>query len=283
MTGGLDVDRGGKGTGSTPGNVPEVGRSLTFSRSAGGLRIVEGETLILAAPTSKALIEMAFALGTSNPLAVDKGESFDFLLTDADKAPLLDAMEPSESLVDWLYEHGIEDVVPISEPLLDSGNRIDGSAWGWYLTESGWIFAPLGEPEVLASADAWMSASMTGAVLGTGIWCWGTTILYWRTDDSDTAEYRIEYGTSDWDVFVEDVCATLLGGDTICPVCEQQDASGWEVGVDVSPVIADSVVGAALANIWRPCSDHRGQALALEAAGRKWSWSGASWAISADP
>lgn len=144
MTGGLDDDRGGLGAGSTPEHAPEVSRSLTFSRSAGELRIVEGETLVLAAPTSKALIEMALALGTSNPLAVDGGMSFDFLVPEVDKASLLEAMEPSGSLVDWLYENGIEDVVPISEPLLDSGNRIDGSAWGWYLTGSGWIFAPRG-------------------------------------------------------------------------------------------------------------------------------------------
>jgi len=124
---------------------------------------------------------------------------------------------------------------------------------------------------------------MTGAELGTGIWCWGTTVLYWRTDDSDTADYRIQYGTTDGDVFVDDVCGSLLGGDTLCPVCEQQDTSGWEVSVEASPVFADSVVGSALVYIWQPCSDHRGQALALEAAGRKWSWSGVSWEISADP
>jgi hypothetical protein len=253
-------------------------RSVTFALSDGEFRVVEADDLIVNAPTSLALIEKSRAMDP-NPLRLDKDMSVSLLVPDLDRAALLGAIDPSESLLDWLYENGIEDVVPISEPLLDSGNQIDGMPWGWYPSGSGWIFAPLSDADCPASADAWMSASMTGAVIGTGIWCWGTTVLYWRTDDTDSSDYRIQYGTTDWDSLLNDVCGSLLDGGDICPSCEEEDPSGWEVTVDVSAIFADSVIGKALAFIWRPCQEHSDQEPVLEAADRRWIWTAGRWSL----
>jgi hypothetical protein len=243
------------------------------------MRVVENASLILSAPTPSALTEKSKSMNP-NPLRLDKDMSISFLVPEPERSALLGAIEPSESLSDWLYDNDVEDVVPVLEPLLDSGNCIDGNPWGWYASGAGWIFAPLSEAECPASAGALMSASMAGAVIWTGIWCWGTTVLYWRTDDTGTPDYSIQYGTTNWDSLLDDVCGSLFDGDPICPTCEDEDPSGWEISVDASAMFADSVTGSALTSIWQPCEEHRGQESVLEAADRRWTWIGDTWKLS---
>jgi hypothetical protein len=223
-------------------------------------------------------------LAAANPLALDNDVSLVLLLPYQERAKILENLTSSSGLMDWLFDHNIEDVVPVSEPLVDAGNRIDEQPWGWYWLsdQDRWLFAPLTKGQYQAGARAWMSASMTGAVIETGICCWGTVCLCWHTDDSDQSDYAIRHDVQDWDNLLLEVCSSLLDGlDPICPTCDEEDPSGWEVSVSASPIFSNSVVGDALTSVWQPCNFHLNKSVILEAADRLWRWDGDSWTTAA--
>ena len=256
----------------------ETTRLLTVALSGGALRIIENDEVLMSAETASDLTEKANALGPDNPLAMEKDMSLSLLVPHEARGAVLEALLPSPVLSDWLLEQGIEDVVPISDPLFDAGNVVDDHPWGWYriYSEDRWIFAPLGEGQDVAAASAWMSASMAGAVIETGCRCWGTTILTWRTDDTGSSEFSVQCEVQDWDALLAATYGSMLE-DTFCPECEDEDPSGWEINVTASAIFTDAVVGAALTNIWRPCDSHQLERIELEAAHRLWEWSGDRW------
>lgn len=258
----------------------EGGQSLTIARSGGELLIVEDDRLLLSAPTVSDLIKAVTGLETGNPLEIDRDASLMLLLPVEERALILDALTPSADFEGWMIDNGIEDVVPSSEPFFDGGNQVDGQPWGWCMTydPQGYLFAPLYDPKDIAGAGGWFTQSMTGAVISTGVRCWGTSVLSWYVNDTDRSTYEMRHNVQNWD----DLLTEVFGGvfdESICPACEESDFSGWDVSADASPIFADSVVGRALKCIWYPCETHASTSVVLEAADRTWSWRGDAWAL----
>jgi len=129
----------------TNGTRTESAVFSAISRSGGELRVVKNEKLVLSAPTVASLIEKVEKLGSNNPLRLNKDGALSLFLSDSERASVLGGVQPSESLSEWLRGNEIEDLEPISDPLFDSGNRVDGSPWGWLQIgpDEDWIFAPL--------------------------------------------------------------------------------------------------------------------------------------------
>ena len=257
-----------------------VAHHITISRSGGRIRVVEDGVLIWSEASVDGLIE-AVSLVKDDPLLLVEGSSIVILLPPSDEKRLLEALCPDDRILDALVEEfGDQSYTDTSDEFraLDKGILINGVPWGWVPTRSPeWDYItprllPIGKTRTLASAGAWMSASMTGAVLTSGLRQVENSAYSWSDLDGERY-WDVIYDVSDWDALLSDAIGSGFEV-TLCPACENDDPSGWEVSVDVESCFADGVVGAALCNLWQPCEEHLGVPCTLiGVAGRDWKWS----------
>lgn len=241
------------------------------------------------------VVEQVPERATEISLRLSRGSGVHFEHETANVRPLiLASLEPDADLQDELYERyeearracSFSEVGPI-----DTGNEVDGSSWGWIPTDDDQVHFALvpaiGTKRGLASFRAWMSESMTGAVMLWGLWLFDETVAtIWHEAN------KCELGTS----YMRPIHNTLPPRDLLlkvvegwktdygamCPVCNQNEDSdmyGWNVNLLANPnVFSESDLRAALGLVWHPCTKHRRRTqIQLSNAGRNWIWIDRRW------
>jgi hypothetical protein len=250
--------------------VDQRGSTFAISRN-GSPPLVDGATIA-------ELIAKADKVHPS-PLSLGRGTSVTFDIPGESRAKILEAFAPPDSEFDALVETAeemdfpFEDVDPI-----DVGIHIDGNRWGWAPLDNSYSafgLSPIGESDLVADFNAWMSASMTGVVLDSGARRWGDIALQWLSDDSDVSWQKMIYNVDDWTELLDSI--VLLDGLELCPACESDEPSGWVLNLTVSPIYSSETLGRVIANVWRPCEAHRGMDCPLEFASLKWKWGDGVW------
>jgi len=261
-------------------------RSLMVVGDHGRIRIVDdkGHGLI-AADSAEELVRTAAELDES-PLVLARGSNLTLLISSADRARILDALRPCDQLaeqLDKMMDDQTDGLIWLSA--LRTGNKIDGQPWGWLRREDQWgseyCLLPAGRGVELARFDAWMSASMTGANISYGLRHWGHQAVIWVDNDPDPDHLTPYFELESIDGLLEEV---FYWEDPLCPTCESESASGWEIGFWVSPVFPEKAIGRAMTNVWVPCEQHRGR-VDLEVNADRWRWSRGLWHLvgPADP
>lgn len=228
-----------------------------------------------------------------NPLLLRGGEQITFDIDPDVRNRVLGTLEAVDELRDRiqvsLEEDGIEGAEE-SDPV-DVGVMVDGEAWGWLMVLGGvsgndeplpgglvpmdfWLGS-----ECVASAGAWMSASMTGIVIRcechyhhqAGI------ALHWRWDDIDGyQDVEFEYGLTETEAVSRSFTSPL--DEAVCPGCD----TGWEIDAGAYVPVPIDKVAEAVSSIWQPCDDHKSDALEVYSASRHWIWAGDRW-VANDP
>jgi len=281
-----DKERSPSGVATRPSRSAPKQRSITIARSEGRLRALTSSGKILAeASDATALVVSAQEMDES-PLVLARGSALTLLLPRAERAIIMEALEPDDSLADELFgklEELMEDEAFIDLSPISARNRIDDQRWGWVPLVDTWgasaetrLFGiyPIGKASELARFSAWMSASMTGAVISSGLRHRGPHAVVWVDNDPDPDTATAYYEVENFDDLLWEV---LSWEDPLCPVCDEDDASGWELDLSVGPTFLDLALGRALTRVWVPCPKHESRKVRLEAAGCTWRWARHRW------
>lgn len=273
--------------------------ALTFAQHDGEWVVVSDDAadLMIRADTIAGLVNKAKEHSGGSFLSLERGTALIFDGTLADRATLLAALVPNESLNGALCErfevlredNPFTDIGPI-----DTGTTVNGAPWGWVLTRYGhsdFALIPIvPEPEVIASFNAWQSGSMTGAVENWELRLYGELpVLCHEADESEPEntytepfyaplghEELLSLVTSGW---IEDV-------EVPCPVCAETGQSwmgGWVTTLSDDGTFSEEEVGSALAQVWRPCAMHASGDVIIDNGGDRWRWVGQRWALAPAP
>ena len=178
-----------------------------------------------------------------------------------------------------------EDEVPGLSSLV-----IDRQTWTWFLARyptnsyegrDEWMVVPPGESREVARLSAWMTASMTGAVMLSGVRVWDrdVALVYFDDDESnpDGDIRKVMYSCRSWDDLAIDAASLVFRdfGEAPCPYCE----TGWEIEGSFDAMFSTEGIASALISMMKPCNDH----LDVEDgdvffAQREWRWTKDRWA-----
>ena len=169
-------------------------------------------------------------------------------------------------------------------------------AWGWLPTfqirayepivVDCWRLAPMdfrARALTVASASAWMAASMTGGEYTTRLECDGRVwVESWREDDGGVTLMDLGYGA----VTAHRAKHPISGlfGDILdvwepfCPCCSDE---GWVVSVGGDEDLVPGINQWAWSRVYRVCDRHAG-GCSFSSNGSLMTWTGTGWAINAD-
>lgn len=223
-------------------------------------------------------------------IGVTAGQKLSVRLPDDDVTKLVALLTPHDSERERLLEEWEEngDYVQREEAAAVGQFYVNGEEWGWCVLDESKVLWPIpkGATKERFRISAWMSASMTGAYLKAGVRTYGRVALVWFEDDESNREGSIaelHYMVEDWDRLLDDAVSALMHDwwDRLCPFCEEEDSSGWECDVSFTSEFTAEGLGRSLAQIFRPCDDHRDEAGAgrpMQAVtDRDWRWVEDRW------
>ena len=97
----------------------------------------------------------------------------------------------------------------------------------------------------------------SGMYRSVGLRTWG--LEAWIRSDrigEDSATNTLGYGPVDSLVAVDELCRDFFeDGSFICPSCDE--ASEWNIHLELSTDFTSNFVGRQIRNLWRPCKSHR--------------------------
>jgi hypothetical protein len=268
-------------------------------RSTGSaIEVVRDGEICLRAGSIQELVRAAGRLAASSPLCLPAGAQIEVELAHGDRAAFLEALAPTEDedAQDVLYErwaeasaYDVDDIDP-----LDDGITVNGQPWGWFRMSSDDAFEllPIGPQSEVLRLGAWMTASMTGAVItATLVRCDDLAAAAWYEDDID----GVQWFASFYDVTREGLataCSTLLDAfssywSPICPVRDcpnvpEWSSPGWVVSLDASEPLDEQILADAVATLCQPCDEHMdlygpdGDDV-VSLGGRDWTWKDEGW------
>ena len=181
------------------------------SSSDTGASIVVGDKEVVRAPNLLDACILAERLPEGrNPFLIDMGDEIVIEVEPEDWAHILSRLRPSSALVNILdglaEEAGYSDEGLFFRTPIDTGTCINGQRCGWFpsaddQSSTGSPFddaqlVSLGFPEdaeVVASISAWMSGSMTGAVISAGYKHDALAGMAWLDNDDEGFDVSITY------------------------------------------------------------------------------------------
>lgn len=197
-------------------------------------------------------------------VAVGRGDKLVLNGPLTDFTAALRALVPSPKLMEQLEEEAdlsglgwsdLEDADPI-----DTGNTINGEAWGWVQGTERWYLLPAdfqSEAVVLSKAFGSMESSMTGGFTSATVKFTPTAALYSLADDNEGhLTFDVTYNPDPKRVARRPFVDVLEGrfDDPWCPLCEDNE---WVIRLAVNPDLAPGVEQRAWRSVYRLCKKHR--------------------------
>ena len=268
-------------------------QALTIERKDGQIRVLtqSGRTLFVA-DAAKHLIEKATKGRRKGPFDLAKGSVLTLNVSSADRAQVLAALRPAADVAHTLaetYEDLRDENTFTDLPPTGTNNRIDGEPWGWMphtesLEQFGIVPMTMGTTD-LATFSAWMSGSMTGAVMTWGARLHGATALIWYSADESepgTSYMKPLYEITEKSVLLDWIVEDWIGNvGSGCPACVEvgnhPQLEGWVLDLWATDLFSESEVGQALAQVWTPCDEHRSQECEIRNAESDWHWVSDRW------
>jgi hypothetical protein len=255
-------------------------RSLRLEIAGSDVHLFIDDQEVASAGTTSDLLVSALT-EENGPLRLHQGDSVQCLLVGDDRAAFLGALQPADDLLDF-FEGAYEDNQSgdprmLDGPYMDSANTVNDSAWAWIRGTDRWFLVPADPGQKLVRASAWMSESMTGAVIDSELRRSGPTGVAWQDNDAELEWVEVFYEVSDWDSLVLKTVGAIAADffDPPCPACD----TGWEMNLDVDASFRTELVGKALALLYRPCNDHCAQPnVVSDIARHDWEWHDDQWA-----
>jgi len=252
---------------------------VTVQRETDEFQVLVSGLVTVQSADIEHLIAAASDLGKDNPLLLDRDVDLVLDLPLADKAAVLAVVSQAAHLEDELVDERDEifDGIDWEVEPIDTGNTVDGQAWGWFSPDGGAIFrlAPAGPSEVILGARAsWMGAGMsTSFEVGVRRFDHSVAMSWYAHEDGETKIW-IDYEVQGWDPVMTRALRSMFD-HSICPACEESEP--WSIAVHADPMFSVQALGDALTGIWCPCSQHREAGATLNEAGRDWRWSDTTW------